>query len=148
MATSFGLLALGLVAGVLSGCLGVGSGLVVVPALVLLFAVPQKAAQGVSLAVMVPMTLVGVISYMASAKIPVDLRVAAIVGLGGVLGAVAGSQLAVMLPVPVLKRVFAVFLILVAAQMLWSARKPARPTGVPAPTPASAASHGGEGSHT
>lgn len=116
---------LGMVAGVLSGCLGVGSGLVLIPALVLLFDVPQKSAQGISLAVMVPMALVGASRYVSSPDIKVDLRVVAVIAIGAVLAAFVGSHLAEVLPAKVLKKAFAVFLILVAGRILWP--KPTKP---------------------
>ena len=50
---------LGVVAGIISGMLGLGSGTLLIPALVFLFAFPQKSAQGTALVVMVPMALVG-----------------------------------------------------------------------------------------
>jgi len=114
-----GFAVLGLVAGVVSGCLGVGSGLVLIPALVLLFEVPQKSAQGISLAVMVPMAFVGATRYIANPDIKVDLRIAALIAIGAVVAAFVGSHLAAVLPAKVLKRAFAGFLILVAGRILW-----------------------------
>lgn len=127
MEHSIGFIVLGLVAGVISGCLGVGSGLVLIPAMVLIFAVAQKSAQGISLAVMVPMALIGAWRYIANPEIRVDLRIVALIAAGAVVGALVGSQLAAVLPARTLKKAFAVFLILVAVRILW-----------PTPTPAGA----------
>jgi len=110
---------LGVIAGVISGCLGVGSGLVLIPAMVLLFSVPQKSAQGIALAVMVPMALVGAWRYIANPAIRVDMRLVALIVVGAVVGALIGSQLAAFLPAKALKKAFAAFLILVAGRILW-----------------------------
>lgn len=118
---------LGLAAGVISGTLGVGSGLVLIPALVLLFSVPQKSAQGIALTVMVPMALIGALRYIANPTIKVDTRIVALVTVGAVAGALVGSQLASALPARVLKRAFAAFLLLVAARILWPSRPPVSP---------------------
>ena len=118
---------LGLLAGVISGGLGVGSGLVLIPALVLLFAVPQKSAQGIALTVMVPMAFVGAIRYIANPDIKVDARITCIVATGAVVGALVGSHLASVLPGRVLKKAFAAFLLLVAARILWPSGRHAPP---------------------
>ena len=118
---------LGLLAGVISGGLGVGSGLVLIPALVLLFSVPQKPAQGIALTVMVPMALVGAIRYIANPDIKVDARLTSLVAVGAVAGAVVGSHLASVLPARVLKKAFAAFLLLVAARILWPSSRHAAP---------------------
>ncbi|MBT3380442.1 MAG: sulfite exporter TauE/SafE family protein [Lentisphaerae bacterium] len=140
---------LGVVAGIVSGCLGVGSGLVLIPALVLLFEVPQKSAQGISLAVMVPMALVGATRYVANPDIKVDLRIAAVIMAGAVLAAFAGSHLAGVLPAKVLKKAFAVFLIIVAARILWPKPTARKKTAQAAQTQATASAMSadqGEGS--
>jgi len=144
-----GFVILGIAAGLVSGCLGVGSGLVLIPAMVLLFAVPQKSAQGISLAVMVPMALVGASRYIANPDIKVDLRIVALVAIGAVLAAFVGSHLAAVLPAKVLKRAFAVFLIVVAGRILWpKGSKPETSTPVSQPgQPVEAKlASGGEGS--
>jgi uncharacterized protein len=117
---------LGVIAGVLSGMLGVGSGLVLVPALAILFVLPQKSAQGIALAVMVPMALVGVTRYVMNPKIDVDMRVAALVAVGAVVGSLVGAELAGKLPARVLKRVFAIFMVVVAGRILWTTSGPQR----------------------
>lgn len=120
-------LVLGVIAGILSGLLGVGSGLLLVPALAIVFAMPQKSAQGISLAVMVPMALIGATRYIMNPAIKVDLRIAALIALGAVVGVLIGTQLVGWLPVRVLKRLFSVFLVIVAGRMLWSTYKPISP---------------------
>jgi uncharacterized protein len=124
---------LGVVAGVLSGMLGVGSGLVLVPALTILFVLPQKSAQGIALAVMVPMALIGVTRYIMNPAIKVDMRVAGLIALGAVVGSLIGAELAGKLPARVIKRIFAIFMVVVASRMLWAT---SRPPKAPAPAPA------------
>jgi uncharacterized membrane protein YfcA len=97
--------------------------LLLVPAMVIVFAMPQKSAQGVSLAVMVPMALLGAVRYVMNPAIKVDLRIAAMIAVGAVVGALIGAQLAGWLPARVLKRCFAVFLLVVAGRMFWATVK-------------------------
>ena len=111
-----GLLLLGAAAGFASGLLGIGGGVLMVPALVLLFGVSQQLAQGTSLAVIVPTGLVGAITHAGMGN--VELRIAGLLAAGGVSGAVAGAALAVHLPQPPLRVCFAVYLMAVAARLL------------------------------
>jgi uncharacterized protein len=111
-----GLVCMGILSGALAGLLGVGGGIVIVPALVLLFSVPDPVAKGTSLLVIIPTGLVGTITNVRSRN--VDLTVAAVVGLFGVASAFAGSQLAVVLSSRVSRVLFAILLIAVAARLL------------------------------
>ena len=120
------LILLGVFAGVVSGTLGVGSGVVVIPALVLLFNVEQKTAQGTALAVMVPMALVGALRYWRNPEIDMSLTVILLIVLGAVGGALVGAELASRLPGPILRKVFAVFLVIVAVRMFTASPKPAK----------------------
>ena len=114
------LVAVGLVAGGLAGLLGVGGGIVMVPALVLVLAEPQVIAKGTSLAVIVPTAAVGTISNLRGGL--VDLRTGAAVGLAGVAAAYGGSLLALGLD-PVLSAVlFALLLVAMAVRLLLAAR--------------------------
>ena len=120
----------GLAAGALSGGLGVGSGIIVVPALVLLLACPQKSAQGMALALMVPMAALGVWQYARTPGVQLQWGPIALLIVGAVVGVLAGTKLMARIPDAWLQRAFAVFLLVVAVRMLWvgSARKqPAAP---------------------
>jgi uncharacterized protein len=112
------LIAIGLVAGVLGAALGVGGGIVIVPGLVVLLTVPQHAAQGTSLAVIVPTAIVAAVVHARAGR--VDGRLAAALGAGGVVGGVAGAFAALAIDALVLRRMFAVFLLLMAVRMLRS----------------------------
>jgi hypothetical protein len=121
------LVLIGLTAGILSALLGVGSGILVVPALVVGFGLAQKSAQGVALAVMVPMALVGTIRYMTTPDIDIHLGWVLLLALGGVAGALVGASVMARLPGDLLRKLFALFLIVVAIHML------VRPAGRSAP---------------
>jgi len=113
----------GLVAGIISSLFGVGAGIVTVPILVLGFELTQKSAQGTALFVMIPMALVGAIRYKLNPEIEVNLALAGLMAVGGVVGALIGSQIVFNIPNVVLKRMFAVFIIIAGINMLYKSRK-------------------------
>ncbi len=118
----------GLCAGMVSSLFGVGAGIVMVPLLVMGFGLAQKSAQGTALVVMIPMALVGAIRYKLNPEIEVSLPVSALMGLGGVVGALIGSQLVFSIPSLVLKRMFAVFIIIAGLNMfIKTLKKSAKP---------------------
>ncbi len=119
---------LGVVAGVISGALGLGSGTVVVPGLVLICCFGQKPAQGMALAVMVPMALLGALRYWHNG-IEMDWVVIALVICGALVGTLAGTEIAVRLPANVLRKAFAIFLVVVAVKMFTMSSK-ARPPAI------------------
>lgn len=113
-------LVVGLVAGVLSGMFGIGGGIVIVPALVLLLKFTPQEATGTSLgALLLPVGFLGAIQYWKRGD--VDVRSAALIALGLFLGAFAGARIGLALSPTTLRRAFAVFLVLVATQ-LWFRR--------------------------
>lgn len=116
---------LGVAAGILSGTLGVGSGTLLIPALVLIYYLPQKSAQGITLAVMVPMALVAAIRYKLNPAISVPFSIVALIALGAVGGAFVGAELAHYLPGSVLRKCFAIFIIVVGVRMLLVTPRPA-----------------------
>ncbi len=109
---------IGLVMGTLSGALGVGSAIVLIPILTLILGFAQKTAQGISLFVMVPMTLMAAIRYYGNPQISINLWVVLLLAIAAVAGANIGSSIAFYLPADILKKVFAVFIILVGILML------------------------------
>jgi hypothetical protein len=108
---------LGLGAGVLSGALGVGSGIVFVPILASVFMLPQKSAQGTALAVMVPMALLGAILYWKDPSIQVNMVVVVFLVLGALVGVLIGRAVIEHVPGYWLRKVFAVFMVIVAVRM-------------------------------
>ncbi len=111
------LLLISLFGGILSGALGVGSGIVLVPALVLFMGVSQKAAQGTCLAVMVPMALMGAIRYYMNPEIKLSTSAILMMIPLAVAGAYIGSWIATTLPDVVLRRSFGVFVVIVGIKM-------------------------------
>jgi uncharacterized membrane protein YfcA len=115
-----GLLAAGGLAGLLAAILGGGGGIVFVPTLAALYSVDQHVAQGTSLAAMVPTTVVAAVAHGRAGRI--DWRIAGAVGVGGVIGGVAGAELALGLDPLLLRRLFAGLLVVVATRMVFSRR--------------------------
>lgn len=124
-AEAISLVAVGIIAGVLSATLGVGGGVVFVPALVTLLGFEQQLAQGTSLAVILPTVAIGTTVHARAGR--VDWPVAVAAGLGGILGGLGGAEVALGLSESTLRRLFAVFLIVVAVRMLDKTRRPDRP---------------------
>lgn len=115
--TFAGLLLLGAVAGYFSGLIGIGGGIIIVPALVVLFGFGQHMAQGTTLAMLIPP--VGVLAAMTYYREGfVDLRTAGILCVGFVLGGFLGGKYALSLPEASLRKVFAVVLIVIAVRLL------------------------------
>ncbi|MGB2806369.1 MAG: sulfite exporter TauE/SafE family protein [Sedimentisphaerales bacterium] len=114
---------LGICAGTLSGLLGLGSGIILVPVLVLLCGFEQKSAQGMALAVMVPMALVGALRYWKNPEIDMNAAVIGLIILGALAGALAGTELVDRLPGHILQKVFAVVLLIVAVKMFVTSLK-------------------------
>ena len=111
------LIIIGLAAGALSGLVGVGGGLIIVPALVYFVAFSQKAAQGTSLGILLlPVGILAVLQYYQKGF--VDIKVVLIVSTGFLIGGWFGSKLAISLPVGAIKKIFAVFMLLTALKML------------------------------
>lgn len=113
------LVLLGIAAGILSGMLGVGSGIVLVPALLLLLFIPQKSAQGTALAVMIPMALLGFYRYYQNPGIKIDFMMVILITAGSLLGTLIGTEFAFRAPAHVLRKIFAVYLLIVALRMFF-----------------------------
>jgi uncharacterized membrane protein YfcA len=112
-------LVLGLSAGLLAGLFGVGGGILFVPTLIAL-GLGQVEAQATSLAAILPTVAAG--TWRQASYGNVRWKPALALGLASVVGVLGGAQLALSLPEDVLRRLFAVFLIAVAAQVAWRAR--------------------------
>lgn len=111
------LLLIGLFSGVLSGLVGVGGGIVIVPALVFILGFTQQEAQGTSLGLLLlPIGILAVINYYNKGLI--DVRVVGIMAISFVLGGWLGSKLAVSISDIAVKRIFAIVLFYSAFKML------------------------------
>jgi uncharacterized membrane protein YfcA len=110
-------LLVGLLGGIFSGMLGIGGGIVMVPALAFLFGLSQHQAQGTTLALMVPpIGLLAAWTYYKAGF--VDLKIAAFVCLGFFFGGLVGAKLVVGLPDPLLRKIFGVALLIVAIKII------------------------------
>jgi uncharacterized protein len=108
---------LGLATGVFSGLIGLGGGIILVPALVFIFKLSQHQAQGTTLALMVPpIGLLAAWSYWQEGF--VDLRIAALVGAGFFVGGFLGAKLATGVSTAALERTFGVALLLISIKMI------------------------------
>jgi uncharacterized membrane protein YfcA len=112
-------LLIGATAGVLSGLLGIGGGIILVPALVLLVGLTQQNAQGTTLILLTaPFGILAALTYYQSGY--ADLKIAAILGVGFFFGAFFGAKIATNVPSVVLEKIFGVALLLVALKMVRS----------------------------
>ncbi len=112
------LLGIGLFAGFLSGLIGIGGGIVIVPVLVYFFAMNQKTAQGTTLFMfLLPIGILGVFNYHKAGH--VDFKTAAIMAITFMIGSYYGSSAAINLDTKVVKQIFAVAIILIGIKMFF-----------------------------
>jgi uncharacterized membrane protein YfcA len=108
---------LGVVAGMASGLIGIGGGIIVVPALIYIFGFSQHAAQGTTLAMLIPP--IGLLATWAYYKQGyVNIPVAGLLCLGFVLGGYFGAKLAIGFPEVMLRKIFGVCLLVIAGYMI------------------------------
>jgi len=112
------LMVVGLAVGALSGLLGIGGGVIVVPVLVMGFGFSQHTAQGTSMALFaLPIGLLAAITYYRHGH--VNLPAAGLICLGFVIGGLLGARLAVILPELLLRRVFGIFLLVISVRLIF-----------------------------
>lgn len=111
---------LGVAAGTLAGMFGVGGGILFVPTLVTL-GLAQVHAEATSLLAMIPVVLLGVWRHQRYGN--VRWRSSLLIGGASILSAIAGAAVAVSIPETLLRRLFAVLLLLIATQITWRTRK-------------------------
>lgn len=116
-----GLVLIGVLSGVLAGLLGVGGGIVMVPAMVVIFGIPPVVAKGTSVAVIIPTAVMG--TWRNRKKRNADLHVATVVGVAGIASAFLGTVVSRALDDDVSNVLFALLLVIVAARLLLDARK-------------------------
>ncbi len=113
------LVVIGICAGLLSGFVGVGGGMIIVPGLIYLLGKGQLEAQGTSLAViMLPVGILGVMNYYKAGN--VNINYALVIAIAFVVGSYFGSKYALKVPEHKIKVIFGVFLLYVAIRMLHS----------------------------
>lgn len=112
------LLCIGLVAGVLSGMVGIGGGIVIVPALIYFLGFSQHQAQGTVLFMfLLPIGILGVMNYHQAGHI--DFKTALIIASTFFIGSYFGSKLSISIDQQLLKRVFGVIILLLSLKMIW-----------------------------
>ena len=113
---------IGLAAGILSGLVGVGGGIIMVPALVFFLQYTQHQAQGTSLGVLtLPVVILAFLKYYVDCKnlgTPLDIKVIGLLSIAFVVGGYVGSSIALKIDQALLKKVFAVILFYTAIKML------------------------------
>ena len=110
---------IGLFAGILSGLIGIGGGIVMVPALVLIAGLSQHSAQGTTLCAMIPP--IGVLAAFEYYKAGhVDIKTAAVIAAGFIFGAMIGSKIAIRINPFILKKLFGALLLYISVRMLIS----------------------------
>jgi uncharacterized membrane protein YfcA len=110
-------LLLGFAAGVLSGLIGVGGGVIIVPALVLLFGFTQHQAQGTTLALLIPP--IGILAaWIYYQQGYVDVKIAAVICIGFFFGSFLGARVATALSNVMLERVFGIALLFISLKMI------------------------------
>jgi len=113
----------GIAAGMLGGLVGVGGGIIIVPALVYFLGFSQKTAQGTSLGlIMLPVGILGVLQYYKQGH--VDFKVVGILAIGFLAGSYFGSRFSLSLPQETIKKIFAVLLVIIAVKMFFFDKKP------------------------
>jgi uncharacterized protein len=134
-------LLLGLCAGMFGAMLGVGGGVIMVPALVILFNFDQKVAQGTSMGAMIGIAIMGFYRYKAEPAITVDYIPVILIGIAAIGGAFLGVKAATVLPKATLQKIFAAVMLVVAVKLFWTSMKTA-PANIPAPQAAGAVESG------
>jgi len=117
--TFLALILIGLAAGFLCGMVGLGGGIILIPALMLFLAMDQRMAQGTTVAIMLPpIGFFAAFNYYKAGY--VNVKYALVIAVVFMVGGYLGSKLALNLPVPLLKKIFAVVLVVVAAKMIFT----------------------------
>ena len=122
---------IGVAAGMLSGLVGVGGGLIIVPSLVFFLGMSQFTAQGTSLGlILLPVGILAVLNYYKQGH--VDVKVVCLLSIGFIAGSYFGSKISLSLSQDTVKKCFAVFMIIVAIKMIFFDKKK---EPAPSPTP-------------
>lgn len=112
------LIVVGLLAGFVGGTMGVGGGIIMVPALIFVFGFSQHHAQGTSLATMLaPIGILAVINYYKEGY--VNFRFAIVLAITFIIGSYLGSKMAVQMPDKLLKQIFGGLVVIVGAKMIF-----------------------------
>src|ERR1700748_2699354 len=113
------LVIIGLTAGFMGGIIGLGGGIILIPAMVIFLAMDQRMAQGTSIAIMLPpIGLFAVFNYYKAGY--VNVKYALVIAIVFTIGGYLGSKLALNIPAGTLKKIFALLLLIIAAKMVFT----------------------------
>ncbi len=119
MNLSIAYILLGIAAGIVSGLIGIGGGVLIVPALVFLFGLSQHQAQGTTLAMLVPpIGILAAWTYYNAGF--VDIKIAAFIAAGFVAGSVLGAKFATSISSEALEKIFGVAMVLIGLKMIFN----------------------------
>jgi uncharacterized protein len=114
----FGLLATGLLAGTMSGLLGIGGATIVIPILIIVYGLNQHLAQGTTLAMMVPpIGLLAAWHYWKNGNVNIGWTVFLCIGF--FIGGLIGAHFAHLLPEPLLRKIFGIFILIIAIRLIF-----------------------------
>lgn len=111
-----GLVLAGLLSGIISG-MGIGGGTILIPALTIIFNIPQKTAQSINLIYFIPTAIIALRTHIKNKR--VDMNVTKGIIIFGLIGAIIGSFIALRLDNNILKRLFGIFLLLMGIRELY-----------------------------
>lgn len=113
------IVAIGIVTGILSGMLGIGGAVIMIPAMVFLMGMDQRTAQGTSLWVLLPpISILAAINYLKEGY--VNMKFVVILVITFIIGSYFGSKIALSIPQESLRRIFGLLLLVIALKMLFS----------------------------
>ena len=113
-----GIVILGIIAGFMSSLVGIGGGLIIVPALVFIFGLNQKEAQGTSLLMLsLPVAFIGAYNYYKAGYS--NWKFALLLASTFIIGGYLGSKVAIDMDISIVKKIFAIFMIVVAIKYLF-----------------------------
>ena len=121
MSTILVIFVMGLSVGVLSGLLGIGGGVVLVPMMVFLLGIAQHTAQGISMLVIIPTAIVSVWQFYRDKLI--NYQAAVYIAAGAVAGALISANFVQDVPADLLKRIFGIFVVYSGVKMILGTRK-------------------------
>jgi hypothetical protein len=113
-----GLLIIGVIAGTLSGLLGIGGATILIPALLLIFKMTQHMAQGTSIAaLLLPVGILAAMKYYQAGN--VNIKFAVFMAIGFLIGGYIGAVIAQPIPDVMLRKIFGIYLLIIAVQMIF-----------------------------
>lgn len=111
------LLSIGLITGLINGLFGSGGGTIVVPALVFLLGIDDHKAHATAISIILPLSAISTVVYFINKSI--NLKIAFLVTIGGIIGSIIGAKNLNKIPVHILRKIFGSVIIYTAIRMIW-----------------------------